>query len=87
MCITLIEQLDQNKGYPTTLNTVPNGDTRTFNGSGGTNAYSDGRDYIEISQGWDHVTRPPTFAVNLSSSQVRQLDGQNSRKLWIPDHG
>ena len=53
-----------NKGYPTTLNTVPNGDTRTFNGSGGTNAYSDGRDYIEISQGWDHVTRPPTFALN-----------------------
>ena len=51
-------------GPPTTSSEIPDGTTRTFNGAGGTNAYSDGKDMVSISEGWDTVTRPPTLSVN-----------------------
>ena len=45
-------------------NTIPSGATRSFNGAGGTNAYSDGQGRVTIGQGWDSVTRPPTVVVH-----------------------
>ena len=51
-------------GPPETSYTIPNGGTRKFNGSGGTNAYSDGLGKVFIDDGWDAVTRPPTFALH-----------------------
>ena len=53
-----------NGGNPTSLAEIPDGTTRTFNGSGGTNAYSNGISRVNISEGWDNVTRPPTLAVH-----------------------
>ncbi|ADD94730.1 hypothetical protein [uncultured phage MedDCM-OCT-S09-C28] len=51
-------------GAPYHPNSIPNGNTRTFNGSGGTNAYSDGIARPAITEGWDSVTRPPTVVVH-----------------------
>ena len=51
-------------GAPYHPNSIPNGNTRTFNGSGGTNAYSDGIARPAITEGWDDVTRPKTVAVH-----------------------
>ena len=51
-------------GNPTSLAEIPDGTTRTFNGSGGTNAYSNGISRVNISEGWDNVTRPPTLSVH-----------------------
>ena len=71
-------------GAPTTAEEIPDGRTRTFNGSGGTNAYSNGESKAAISEGWDTVTRPPTFAVNfiiyagVPASQQGQLPIQTA---------
>ena len=51
-------------GAPYHSNYIPNGNTRTFNASGGTNAYSDGVARPAITEGWDDVTRPKTVAVH-----------------------
>ena len=51
-------------GAPYHPNSIPNGNTRTFNGGGGTNAYSDGVARPAITEGWDDVTRPKTVAVH-----------------------
>ena len=51
-------------GPPTTSKEIPDGGYRGFNGAGGTNAYSASLAKATIDQGWDSVTRPPTFAVN-----------------------
>ena len=51
-------------GAPSVKNAIPNGRTRTFNGSGGTNAYSDGEARPSVTEGWDDVTRPKTVAVH-----------------------
>lgn len=53
-----------NGGPPRTANKIPDGNTRSFNGSGGTNAYSDGAIQPLISEGWDAVTRPPTLSIH-----------------------
>ena len=42
---------------------IPNGDTRTFNGAGSTNAYSDGLSTVDITGG-DSITRPKSVAVH-----------------------
>ena len=52
-------------GAPSSINTnIPDGTTRGFSAAGSTNAYSAGAGPVTISEGWDAVTRPPTFAVN-----------------------
>ena len=51
-------------GAPYVKNSIPNGNTRTFNASGGTNAYSDGVARPSVTEGWDDVTRPKTVAVH-----------------------
>ena len=51
-------------GAPKTSTKRPTGHTRTFNGAGGTTAYSDGLAEVEIDSGWDDVTRPKTVAVH-----------------------
>ena len=53
-----------NGGAPTSSAEIPDGGDRGFNGAGGTNAYSASLEKVTIDQGWDSVTRPPTFAVN-----------------------
>ena len=53
-----------NGGAPTSGAEIPDGGARGFNGAGGTNAYSASLAKVTIDQGWDTVTRPPTFAVN-----------------------
>ena len=45
-------------------NAIPNGNTRTFNATGGTNAYSDGKARPAITEGWDSTTRPKTVIVH-----------------------
>ncbi len=51
-------------GAPKSSSSIPNGTTRTFNGAGGTSAYSDGQSKVTINDGWDTVTRPKTVAVH-----------------------
>jgi hypothetical protein len=51
-------------GAPKSGNSIPDGTTRTFNGAGNTNAYSNGTSKATISDGWDSVTRPPTVVVH-----------------------
>ena len=51
-------------GYPTSTAEIPNGNTRTFPTTGGTNAYSDGLSKVNITENWVKVTRPPTLAIN-----------------------
>ena len=51
-------------GAPYHANSIPNGNTRTFNGGGGTNAYSDGIARPAITEGWDNYTRPQTVIVH-----------------------
>ena len=51
-------------GPPQTSYPIPDGGARKFNGSGGTHAYSDARAIVVIHDGWDSVTRPPTFSIN-----------------------
>ena len=51
-------------GTPRSANSIPNGHTRSFNGAGGTHAYSDGASRVEISENWDTVTRPKTVVVH-----------------------
>ena len=53
-----------NGGNPTSIAEIPDGTTRTFNGTGGTNASSAGLSRVTISEGWDNVTRPPTLSVH-----------------------
>ena len=43
---------------------IPNGNTRTFNATGGTNAYSDGKGKVTIDENWDATTRPKTVVVH-----------------------
>ena len=51
-------------GAPKSSNNIPDGTTRTFNGVGNTNAYSNGASRVTIDSGWDSVTRPPTVIVH-----------------------
>ena len=51
-------------GAPYHPNSIPNGNTRTFNATGGTNAYSDGKARPAITEGWDTTTRPKTVVVH-----------------------
>ena len=51
-------------GAPRSSASIPNGNTRTFNATGGTNAYSDGKSKVSINEGWDDVTRPKTVIVH-----------------------
>ena len=51
-------------GPPKSSSSIPDGSQRTFNGAGGTNAYSNGIAQVSINSGWDSVTRPPTLSVN-----------------------
>ena len=51
-------------GAPRTSNSIPNGNTRGFNGAGGTNAYSDGKAKATIDENWDSTTRPKTVVVH-----------------------
>ena len=51
-------------GAPKSSAQIPDGTTRTFNGAGGTNAYSDGISQLTINSGWDSVTRPNTILVH-----------------------
>jgi hypothetical protein len=51
-------------GAPKSGNSIPNGTTRTFNGAGNTNAYSNGTGKVTISDGWDSYTRPQTVVVH-----------------------
>ena len=51
-------------GAPKSSNNIPDGTTRTFNGVGNTNAYSNGASRVTIDSGWDDVTRPPTVIVH-----------------------
>ena len=52
-------------GAPTsTSNTIPDGSTRTFTATGGTNAYSAGQGRVAIGNGWDTTTRPKTVVVH-----------------------
>ncbi len=53
-----------NAGFPRSSSSIPNGNKRTFNGTGGTNAYSDGVSKVTINENWDSVTRPPTVVVH-----------------------
>ena len=53
-----------NMGSPYSSKSIPQGNTRTFNAGGGTNAYSDGVARPSIDSGWDDVTRPKTVAVH-----------------------
>ena len=50
-------------GAPYSYDSFPDGSTRSFNGAGGTNAYSDGTTRVHVDGGWDSVTRPPTVVV------------------------
>ncbi len=53
--------LPKNKPITAKTSSIPDGKTRTFNGAGGTNAYSDGLSQINVSlSGGDNVTRPPS---------------------------
>ena len=45
-------------------NPIPNGNTRTFTATGGTNAYSNGTARPAITEGWDDTTRPKTVIVH-----------------------
>jgi microcystin-dependent protein len=45
-------------------NAIPNGATRTFTATGGTNAYSNGTARPAITEGWDSTTRPNTVVVH-----------------------
>ena len=45
-------------------NAIPNGNTRTANGAGNTNFYSDGKARPAITEGWDSTTRPKTVIVH-----------------------
>ena len=51
-------------GAPKSSTSIPNGTTRTFNGVGNTNAYSNGASKVTVNDGWDSVTRPPTVIVH-----------------------
>ena len=51
-------------GAPRSSNEIPNGSTRSFNGAGGTNAYSDGKGKVSINENWDSTTRPKTVVVH-----------------------
>ena len=62
--IKLGQRTAQPSGGPPKTNTIPDGSTRTFNGAGGTNAYSSGASQIVVATGWDDVTRPKTVAVH-----------------------
>ena len=53
-----------NGGAPTSSNSIPNGNVRTFTATGNTNAYSNGIAQVSISEGWDAVTRPQTVVVH-----------------------
>ena len=43
---------------------IPTGATRTFNATGGTNAYSNGKGKVVIDENWDSTTRPKTVVVH-----------------------
>ena len=51
-------------GAPRSSASIPNGNTRTFNATGGTNAYSDGKGKVSIDENWDATTRPKTVVVH-----------------------
>ena len=51
-------------GAPRSSASIPDGTTREFAKSGGTNAYSNGAAKVTIDEGWDNVTRPPTLSVH-----------------------
>ena len=51
-------------GAPKSSKTIPDGSTRTFNGAGNTNAYSNGIKQVSIDSGWDSYTRPQTVIVH-----------------------
>ena len=51
-------------GAPKTSRNYPDGGTRTFNGAGGTTAYSDNSRKVTIDDGWDNTTRPKTVVVH-----------------------
>ena len=51
-------------GAPRSSASIPNGNTRTFNATGGTNAYSDGKGKVSINENWDSTTRPKTVVVH-----------------------
>jgi hypothetical protein len=51
-------------GAPYHANSIPDGSSRTFNGAGGTSAYSNGTARPAITEGWDSVTRPKTVVVH-----------------------
>ena len=51
-------------GAPRSSASIPNGNTRTFNATGGTNAYSDGKGKVSINENWDATTRPKTVVVH-----------------------
>ena len=51
-------------GAPKSSSSIPNGNRRTFNGVGSTNAYSDGVSKVTINEGWDDTTRPKTVVVH-----------------------
>ena len=53
-----------NGGYPNSTASIPNGNTRSFTATGNTNAYSDGISKVNITEGWDNVTRPPTLSIH-----------------------
>ena len=53
-----------NSGAPRSSTSIPSGTTRTFNGAGGTSAYSDGTSKVTINEGWDTYTRPQTVIVH-----------------------
>ena len=53
-----------NGGAPKSSASIPNGGTRTFNGAGGTSAYSDSTAKVTINDGWDTYTRPQTVIVH-----------------------
>ena len=53
--------LPTNRPITAKTSSIPDGRTRTFNGAGGTNAYSDGLSQISVTlSGGDNVTRPPS---------------------------
>ena len=51
-------------GAPRSSNSIPNGTTRTFTATGGTNAYSNGASKVTIDENWDSTTRPKTVVVH-----------------------
>ena len=53
-----------NGGAPKSTTSIPDGSIRTFNAAGNTNAYSNGVARVNITEGWDLVTRPPTLSVH-----------------------